>query len=172
MHRHRFGDSCTHSPLTVCTAHHDTLCIALFVAISNVVALSSAALMISGKLIWLTCQIRKCSITVTRSCWLSLKSFQTLHGLSRWRTKQAILLSKPTAYMRWSCTVMIFNSRSDSWTRSGVADLLLIRWCDWSIQIFKRLLLYTKINRKCTGRTICTCDENVVHISKRMLTQV
>jgi len=69
--------------------HHDTPSTSLFVVISNVVALSTAVLMISGKLIWLTCQIRKCSITVTRSCWLSLKSFQTLHELSCWRTKQA-----------------------------------------------------------------------------------
>ena len=57
------------------TVHHGTLCITLLVVISNVVALSSAALMINGKLIWLTCQMRKCSMTVTRSCWLSLKSF-------------------------------------------------------------------------------------------------
>ena len=63
--------------------------------------------MISGKLIRLTCQIRKCSITVTRSSWLSLKSFQTLHELSRWRTKQASLFSKPLEklYTRagWRC---------------------------------------------------------------------
>jgi len=77
------------------TVHHGTLCITLFVIISNLVVLSPVALMISGKLIWLTCQIRKCSITVTRSCWLSLKSFKSLHGLSRWRTKLAIILSKP-----------------------------------------------------------------------------
>jgi len=32
--------------------------------------------MTSGKLICLTCQIQKCSITVTRSYLLSLKSFQ------------------------------------------------------------------------------------------------
>ena len=75
------------------TVHHGTLCIGLFVVISNVVALSSAALMINGKLIWLTCQMQTCSMTVTRSCWLLLKSFQTLHELSRWRTNQASLFS-------------------------------------------------------------------------------
>ena len=52
--------------------HHDTLCIALFVVISSVIALSTAVL-ISGKLIWLTCQTRKCLITVTRSCWKVFK---------------------------------------------------------------------------------------------------
>jgi len=77
------------------TVHHGILCIRFFVVTSNVVALLSAALMISNKLIWLTWQMWKCSITVTRSCWLSLKSFQTLHELSRWRTKQASLFSKP-----------------------------------------------------------------------------
>jgi len=77
------------------TVHHGTPCITLFVVISNVVALSSVALMISGKVIWLTCRMRKCSITFTCSCWLSLKSFQTLYEPSRWKTKQAILFSKP-----------------------------------------------------------------------------
>jgi len=77
------------------TVHHGTLCIALLVVISDVVALSSVVLMTSGKLIWLTCQIRKCSITVRSSCWSSLNSFQTLHRLSRWRTKQANPFSKP-----------------------------------------------------------------------------
>jgi len=40
-------------------------------------------------------QMRKCLITVRRSCWLLLKNFQTLHELSRWRTKQSSLFSKP-----------------------------------------------------------------------------
>jgi len=89
--------------------------------ISNLVALSPVALMISGKEIWLTCQIRKCSITVTRWCWLSLKSFQTLHGLSRWRTKLAILLSKPLqkfwAEAGWKpcfCTRTVVSSSTTS----------------------------------------------------------
>jgi len=77
------------------TVHHGTFCITLFIIISNLVALSPVALMIGGKVILSTCQIQKCSITVTRSGWLLLKSFKTLHGLSRWRTKLAILLSKP-----------------------------------------------------------------------------
>ena len=59
------------------TVHHGTLCITLFGIISNLVTLSPVALMIGGKVIWLICHIRKCSITVTRSCWLSLKSFKT-----------------------------------------------------------------------------------------------
>ena len=101
--------------------HHDTLCIALFVVISNVVALSSVALVISGKVIWLTCQIRKCSVTVTRSCWLSLKNFKTSHRVSRWRIKQAILLSKPLrkfwAEAGWSrcfCTRTMVSSSPTS----------------------------------------------------------
>jgi len=87
------------------TVHQDTLCIELFVVICNVVALSSAALMISGKLIWLPCQNPKMfkSIMVSRSCWLSLKNFQTLHGQSLWRTKHAIMYSK-TLRRHYFCT--------------------------------------------------------------------
>ena len=101
--------------------HHGTLCIGLFVVISNVVALSSAALMINGKLIWLTCQMRKCSVTVTRSCWLLLKSFQTLHELSRWRPKQSSLFSKPlqkflteAAWRRCFCKRTVVSSSPTS----------------------------------------------------------
>jgi len=57
-----------------------------------------------------------------------------------------------TAYMRWSCTVC------DILTLGQICEqevVLLIRWYDCRIRIFKRLLLYNKINRKCTGRTIC-----------------
>jgi len=56
------------------------------------------------------------------------------------------------AYMRWSCTVYDFLALGVIFEQEVV---LLIRWCDCRIRIFKRLLLYNKINRKCTGRTTC-----------------
>jgi len=57
-----------------------------------------------------------------------------------------------TAYMRLSCTVYDFLTLGRI-CEQGV--VLLIRWCDCRIRIFKCLLLYNKINRKCTGRSIC-----------------
>ena len=68
--------------------HHGTIYIGLFVVISNVVALSSAALMIDSKLIWLTCQMLKFSMTVTRSCWLLLKNFLCMSWAAEEQNRQ------------------------------------------------------------------------------------
>jgi len=92
-HRHRFGDSCTHSPPADCASRHPLHRLVR----RNFQRRRTVASGVDDQ--WqddlIDCQIRKCSIAVTRSCWLSLKSLQTLHGLSRWRAKQTSLFPKP-----------------------------------------------------------------------------
>jgi len=62
---------------------------------------------------------------------------------------------KSTAYIRCSWTLYDFFALGR--IREQEVVLLISCWYDGAIAAFKykRLLLYNKINRKCTGRTIC-----------------
>jgi len=62
---------------------------------------------------------------------------------------------KSTACIRSSCTVYDFFTLGR--IREQEVVLLISCWYDEAIAAFefKRLLLYNKINRTCTGRTIC-----------------
>ena len=92
-HRHRIGDSCTHSPPKNCASRHLLHHLVHHNFQPRRIVASGVGDRWQGDFIDLPNPKMFNNGHTFRL--MLLKSFKTLHGLSRWRTKLAILLSKP-----------------------------------------------------------------------------